>query len=107
MPAASIPPTAPKPPSGAPVKPVAPAPLQGEAKKETAKVPASTPGAKALPQATLQLTKKDASQSVSPSGIVVTPTAASGPSELEQWIGIAAVVVALLSLGMQLWMMIG
>jgi hypothetical protein len=89
------------------VKPVAPAPLQGEAKKETAKVPASTPGSKALPQATLQLVKKDSSQSVAPAGVVVQPSGDSGPSELEPWIGIAAAVVALLSLGMQLWMMLG
>jgi hypothetical protein len=113
MPAASVAPTAPKPLAGvgSPVKPVAPAPLQAEAKKETAKVPASAPGTKTgLPQATVQLQRgPEASKSASTSGaITVTPALASeSSSDLSPVLGIAALVVAVLSLGMQLWMMLG
>lgn len=109
-PSAPIPPVAPKPPSSGttPLKPVAPAPLQAEAKKETAKVPASTPGSKGvMPQATVQLQKKpDASKSVATTSIAVTPAGDSTSSDLSPVLGIAALVVALLSLGVQLWMML-
>ena len=112
LPAASIAPSAPKPPSGvgSPVKPVAPAPLQGETKKETAKVPASTPGAKVgMPQATVQMQKKPPIPvSGSTSGIMVVPSGdKSTGEELPLMLGIAALAVAALSLGMQLWMMLG
>ncbi|MEI6070753.1 MAG: hypothetical protein WCS31_03090 [Verrucomicrobiae bacterium] len=92
---------------GSPVKPVAPAPLQAETKKETAKVPASAPGTKAgLPQATVQLQRPAAtSKSLSTSGVIVVPPGDSS-SELSPVLGIAALVVALLSLGVQLWMML-
>ena len=108
-PAASIAPTAPKPPSvgGIPPKPVAPAPLQAEAKKETAKVPASTPGSRVMPQATVQLQKKpDASKSIATTSISVVPGSAEPSSDLSPVLGIAALIVAVLSLGMQLWMML-
>jgi len=112
VPPAPVPPVAPKPPSSGttPLKPVAPAPLQAEAKKETAKVPASTPGPKgAMPQATVQLQKKpDASKSVATTSIaVMTPAGDSASSDLSPVLGIAALVVALLSLGVQLLMMLG
>ena len=98
----------PTPPSSAPVPPVAPAPLQAEVKKETAKVPPSTPGAKVLPQATVQLQKKpdpSASKSVSTMSVVVPPgEGASG--DLNPVIGIAALVLALASLAVQVWMFI-
>jgi len=119
----TVPPSAavPKPPSApttpvapvAPIKPVAPAPLQAEAKKETAKIPASTPGAKGLPQATVQLQKKpDAStpKSVASTAaitVAVPSEATSSSEDLNPVLGIAALVVALLSLGVQVWMMIG
>lgn len=110
--------TAPKPPVApvapvAPIKPVAPAPLQAEAKKETAKMPASTPGSKVLPQATVQFQKKqDAStpKSVSTTAAITVSTPASETSSSEDMnpvLGIAALVVALLSLAVQVWMMIG
>jgi len=112
MPAASVAPIAPRPPTGvgSPVKPVAPAPLQAEAKKETAKVPASAPGTKTgLPQATVQLQRgPEASKSASTSGaITVAAAAAASSGDLSPVLGIAALVVALLSLGMQLWLMVG
>ncbi|MEI8313226.1 MAG: hypothetical protein WCH98_20950 [Verrucomicrobiota bacterium] len=87
---------------------MAPAPLQGEAKKETAKVPASTPGSKVLPQATVQLQKKpDASTPKSVSGAITVASTVSGPSEeLNPIVGIAALVLALASLAVQVWMFI-
>ncbi len=134
-PAATVPPMAPKPPappstvtppaapvapSGisvpkppvaptAPIKPLAPAPLQGEAKKETAKVPASTPGSKVMPQATVQFQKKpDASVSKSVAATSAITVAAAGSStassDLNPVLGIAALVIALLSLGVQVLM---
>ncbi len=92
----------------APVKPVAPAPLQAEAKKETAKVPASTPGSKVLPQATVQLQKKpDASTPKSVSGaITIAAPESAASSDLSPVLGIAALVLALASLAMQVWMFI-
>lgn len=110
--------TAPKPPVApaapvVPIKPVAPAPLQAEAKKETAKVPASTPGAKVLPQATVQFQKKpEAStpKSVSTTAAITVAapsTESSASGDLSPVLGIAALVIALLSLGVQVWMMIG
>ncbi|MFZ4774199.1 MAG: hypothetical protein ACOYM3_02475 [Terrimicrobiaceae bacterium] len=103
--------SAPKPPVAptAPIKPLAPAPLQGEAKKETAKVPASTPGSKVMPQATVQFQKKpDASVSkslASTSAITVAgPAGGSASSDLSPVLGIAALVIALLSLGVQVLM---
>jgi hypothetical protein len=89
---------------------VTPAPLQAEAKKETAKVPASTPGPKGvMPQATVQLQRKpDASKSVATTSIAVTtPATDSSSSDLSPVLGIAALVVALLSLGVQLWIKLG
>lgn len=85
---------------------MAPAPLQGEAKKETAKVPASTPGAKNLPQATVQIQKKpDASKSMSGAITVAAPESpASG--DLSPVLGIAALVLALASFAVQVWMFI-
>jgi len=88
---------------------MAPAPLQGEAKKETAKVPASTPGSKVMPQATVQFQKKpDASVSKSLSTTaaltVAGAPATSTSSELSPVLGIAALVIALLSLGVQVLM---
>lgn len=87
---------------------MAPAPLQAEVKKETAKVPASTPGAKVLPQATVQLQKKpdpSTPKSVSTMSIVVPPgEGASG--DLDPVVGIAALVLALASLAVQVWMFI-
>jgi len=94
----------------APIKPVAPAPLQAEAKKETAKVPASTPGSRVLPQATVQLQKKpDASTSKSMAGTAITVAAApdSGVSgDLSPVLGVAALVLALASLAVQVWIFI-
>ncbi len=81
-PPAAVPPTsAPKPPVPGIVTPaIAPAPLASESKKETAKVPASTPGSKTVPQATVHLQKKptaSASKSVAPgASITVAPQAA-------------------------------
>jgi len=62
-----------------------------------------------MPQATVQLQKKpDASKSVATTSIAVTPTPGdSASSDLAPVLGIAALVVALLSLGVQLWMMLG
>ena len=87
---------------------MAPAPLQAEVKKETAKVPASTPGSKVLPQATVQLQKKpDATSPKSVSGaITVTSTTSGGGEDLNPIIGIAALVLALASLAVQVWMFI-
>ena len=80
-----------------------------EVKKETAKVPASTPGAKVLPQATVQLIpkKSDAStsKSVSAAISIVAPSVEEGA--LNPIIGIAALVLALLSLAVQVWMYLG
>ncbi|MEI6280155.1 MAG: hypothetical protein WCQ16_12345 [Verrucomicrobiae bacterium] len=109
LPAASIAPIAPKPPSGAasPVKPVAPAPLQAEAKKETAKVPASAPGSKVgLPQATVQLQRTPAASKSVSTGAIVVGQEGIPSSDLPPVLGIAALVVAVLSLGVQLWMLI-
>jgi hypothetical protein len=61
-----------------------------------------------MPQATVQLQKKpDASKSVATTSISVVPGSAAEPSsELSPLLGIAALIVAVLSLGMQLWMML-
>ena len=77
-------------------------------KKETAKVPASTPGAKVLPQATVQLQKKpDASTPKSVSGAITVAAQDSAPSgDLNPIVGIAALVLALASLAVQVWMFI-
>lgn len=92
---------------GSPIKPVAPAPLQAEAKKETAKVQTSVPGSKIMPQATVQIQKKpDASKSVATTSISVVPASGESSADMSPVLGIAALVVAVLSLGMQLWMMI-
>ena len=102
-PKAPVPPTAPAAPAS-PVKPVAPAPLHAEVKKETAKVPASTPGAKVLPQATVQLQRKSdasTSKSVSAAISIVAPPVEEGA--LNPVIGIAALVLALVSLAVQVW----
>ncbi|MFA7342958.1 MAG: hypothetical protein WC003_01515 [Terrimicrobiaceae bacterium] len=93
-----------------PTKPVAPAPLQAEAKKETAKVPASTPGSKVLPQATVQLQKKpdpSISKSAVGTAITVASTTPASAEDLNPIIGIAALVLALASLAVQVWMFIG
>ena len=105
---APVPPAAPSAPV-APVKPVAPAPLQAEVKKETAKVPASTPGSKVLPQATVQIQKKpDASTPKSVSGVITVAAPESAPSEdLNPVVGIAALVLALASFVVQVWIYIG
>ncbi len=63
-----------------------------------------------MPQATIQMQKKpDPSKSVSISSITVAqpPAADAASSDLSPVLGIAAFVVAVLSLGMQLWIMLG
>lgn len=87
---------------------MAPAPLQADAKKETAKVPASTPGSKVLPQATVQLQKKpDASTPKSVSGaITIAEPEQAVSSDLSPVLGIAALVLALASLAVQVLMFI-
>ena len=109
---APVPPAAPKAPAppaapAAPVKPVAPAPLHAEVKKETAKVPASTPGGKVLPQATVQFKKPEPT---TPKSVVVAGGIGGLPvppsPDLSPVIGIAALVLALASLAVQVWMFI-
>ena len=84
---------------------MAPAPLHAEVKKETAKVPASTPGAKVLPQATVQLQKKP-DPSTPKSVSIVVPPQESASGDLNPILGIAALVLALASLAVQVWMFI-
>jgi hypothetical protein len=61
-----------------------------------------------MPQATIQMQKKpDPSKSVSISTINVAPPPPAPSSDLSPVLGIAALVVAVLSLGMQLWIMLG
>jgi len=94
----------------APVKPTAPAPIQGEPKKETARLTAAVPPSKAsMPQATVQIQKKpDSSKSVATTAITVAPAASeTSSSELSPVLGIAALVVALLSLGVQVLIYLG
>lgn len=78
-------------------------------KKETAKVGGNVPPSKSMPQATVQLQKKpDASKSVATTAITVAPAGSgSESSDLSPVLGIAALVVALLSLGVQVLIMIG
>ncbi|MEI6034978.1 MAG: hypothetical protein WCS65_11950 [Verrucomicrobiae bacterium] len=62
-----------------------------------------------MPQATVQMQKKPPIPvSGSTSGIMVVPSGdKSTGEELPLMLGIAALAVAALSLGMQLWMMLG
>jgi len=110
LPSASIPPAAPKAPAAGAI---APAPLTSESKKETAKVPPSSLGPKpGMPQATVQLQKKPAassSKSVSTSASITVapqPEPASVSGDVSPAIGAAALVVALIALGLQLWIFI-
>ena len=107
--------------SAVPVSPKAPGTLPGVSlspKKETAKIslPAVT---RNVPQATMDL-KKPGAKSVAPSGKNISlptnaqPAAADGKipsqeqsSQSELILGIAATVVALLSLGIQVWTFLG
>jgi len=88
-----------------PIKPIAPAPLSGSAKKETAKVPASTTGPKNIPQATVQLTPPSKSVAGT-SSITVASTESAASGDLDPILGIAALVLALASFGVQVWMFI-
>jgi hypothetical protein len=94
---------------------VAPAPIISETKKETAKVQQpATPASKVIPQATVQLQRKpegSTPKSVSTNvPLTVVPGNAAEPAgagEVSPIIGIAALVVSLAALGIQLWMMLG
>lgn len=107
-----MPPSAvPKPP-GIVTPAIAPAPLASESKKETAKVPASTPGSKTVPQATVQLQKKpaaSASKSVAPgAAITVAPQAdSSSDGDVSPLVGGLALAASLVAMGIQLWTMLG
>lgn len=119
-PAAPIAPVAPKPPGSAAAAisrpaaaagggaPVAPQPLKPEAKKETAKVQPGVVTAK-LPQATVKLQKPSQPGTVSANINVPAISQAPAPApaeELSPVLGVAALVAALLALGVQLWTMI-
>jgi hypothetical protein len=80
--------------------------LPVDAKKETAKV---KPPGKPLPQATVQLQKKpDASTPKSVStAISVAPIEATSQADLSPILGIAALVIALASFGVQVMIFIG
>jgi hypothetical protein len=91
---------------------IAPAPLASESKKETAKVPASTPGSKTVPQATVHLQKKptaSASKSVAPgASITVAPQAApAAEGDVSPVIGGLALAASLVAMGIQVWTMLG
>jgi len=62
-----------------------------------------------MPQATVQIQKKpDSSKSVATTAITVAPAASeTSSSELSPVLGIAALVVALLSLGVQVLIYLG
>jgi hypothetical protein len=94
----------------APAAPViAPAPLRTEAKKETAKVTPPPSASKPLPQATVQLQRKpdqSASKSASTSApitVVTEQTEVAGSGEINPILGIAALIMSLAALGVQLW----
>jgi hypothetical protein len=103
-----------KPPSAPSIAPAAPAAEPAKAasegpKKETAKI-TLPPAAKPVPQATVNI-KKAAAPAAAPS---VSATAAEKPipasadsGDINIIFGIAAAVVALLSLGVQVWTMVG
>ena len=100
-----------KPPAAASEAPKAPA-SSASPKKETAKI--SLPAvAKSVPQATMNL-KKPAQAAVAPSEKKSAPADAAATNVAEGKagnsdliLGIAATVVALLSLGIQVWTMLG
>lgn len=105
---APVTPAAPKPP---PAATIAPAPLSASAKKETAKVPASTPGTRsgALPQATVQLKRPEASKSISTgAAITVAPAPEPAPAAQEGTpvLPIAAAAISAIALLIQLWIML-
>ncbi len=107
----AVPPsTIPRPP-GIVTPAIAPAALASESKKETAKVPASTPGSKTVPQATVQLQKKpaaSASKSVAPgAAITVAPQAGASEGEVSPLVGGLALAASLVAMGIQLWTMLG
>lgn len=91
---------------------VAPAPVRAETKKETAKVPVANVPTKPLPQATVQLQRKpegSTPKSVSTSAplTVVPDNTQSATDDVNPILGVAALVVALAALGVQVWMMMG
>jgi hypothetical protein len=95
------------PPSAAPKAPEAVKAAAEAPKKETAKI-TLPPAAKPVPQATVNI-KKPAAPAAAPSASASeTPIPASAQSgDINIAFGIAAAVVALLSLGVQVWTMIG
>jgi hypothetical protein len=104
--------TAPKPPAPGIVTPaIAPAPVSTESKKETAKVPASTPGSKTVPQATVQLQKKPTTSTSKTVGPAITvapqPAPASSEGEVSPVIGGLALAASIAALLVQVWMIIG
>ena len=107
-------PSLPKPaaPSSAPA-PVAPAPIVSETKKETAKVQQPASGSKVIPQATVQLQRKP--EASTPKSVATTApltvisnttTEAAGSGDVSMVFGVAALVVALAALGVQIWTML-
>ncbi len=121
-PAAAQPPVAPTPvapslpkpaaPSPAPA-PVAPAPIVSETKKETAKVQQPASGSKVIPQATVQLQRKP--EASTPKSVATTApltvvsnttTEAAGSGDVSLVFGVAALVVSLAALGVQIWTML-